>query len=184
MPKDGLVEYNPTIKEMPSEERPRERLAHYGSQALSTAELLAIVLRTGTADENVVRLATRLLVTYRGLGGLARAPYADLVCFKGLGPAKVTELMATFELARRLAKESPEDTRIQVKSPADAANLLMLEMSMLEQEHLRTILLDSKNHVIKVHTVYIGSLNSAVGARRRAVPRGDPRQQCGGDRGA
>jgi DNA repair protein RadC len=161
MPNDGLVEYNPTIKELPSEERPRERLANYGSQALSTAELLAIILRTGTPEENVVRLATRLLVTYRGLGGLARAPYSDLRAFKGLGPAKVTELMATFELARRWARESPEDTRPQVKSPADAANLLMLEMSALEQENLKTVLLDSKNHVIKVHTVYIGSLNSA-----------------------
>ncbi len=91
---------------MPTDERPRERLEHYGSGALSTAELLAIILRTGTKDENVVRLATRLLVTYRGLGGLARAPYSELNCIKGLGPAKVTELQATFELARRLAKES------------------------------------------------------------------------------
>jgi DNA repair protein RadC len=161
MPNDGLIEYNPTIKEMPSDERPRERLEHYGSTALSTAELLALILRTGSKDENVLRLATRMLVTYRGLGGLARAPFSELTGIKGLGPAKVTELQATFELARRLAKESPEDTRIQVKSPADAANLLMLEMSMLEQENLRTILLDSKNHVLKVHTVYIGSLNSA-----------------------
>ena len=108
-----------------------------------------------------MRLATRLLVTYHGLAGLAQAPFGELAAFKGVGPAKATELQAAFELARRLARECPEDSRTQVKSPADAANLLMLEMSMLEQEHLRTILLDSKNHVLKVHTVYIGSLNTA-----------------------
>jgi DNA repair protein RadC len=160
-PYDELVEYNPTIKEMPVAERPRERLEAYGPQSLSLAELLAIILRTGTKEENVVRLATRLLVNYHGLAGLAQAPFSELVRVKGLGKAKVTELQATFEIGRRLVVASPHE-RPQVKSPADAANLLMLEMGMLEQEHLRTILLDTKNHVLKVHTVYIGSLNTAV----------------------
>jgi DNA repair protein RadC len=156
----NLIEYNPTIKEMPTSERPRERLAAYGPQALSLAELLAIILRTGTKDENVVRLATRLITNYQGLAGLAQAPFCDLIKIKGLGSVKAIELQAVFEIGRRLVVASPGE-RPQVKSPADAANLLMLEMQLLEQEQLRVILLDSKNHVLKVQTVYVGSLNSA-----------------------
>ena len=155
------IEYNPTIKEMPAGERPRERLEHYGPQALSVVELLAIILRTGTREENVIRLAQRLLTTYEGLAGLARAPFSEMVTIKGVGQAKATQLKAAFELGRRLLVAAPHE-RPLVKSPADAANLLMMEMGLLEQEHLRTILLDSKNHVLKIHTVYIGSLNTAA----------------------
>ncbi len=162
MPTDAVVvEYYPTIKDLPEGERPRERLEHYGAGALSSAELLAIILRVGNKDENVIRLAQRLLTTYGGLVGLAQAAFSDLIAIKGLGPAKATQLKAAFELGRRLQVAAPHERPI-VKSPADAANLLMLEMGLLEQEHLRAVILDSKNHVIKVHTVYIGSLNTAV----------------------
>jgi DNA repair protein RadC len=161
MATEGTIEYHPTIKELPTGERPRERMEHYGSSALSVVELLAIILRTGVKDENVIRLAQRLLTTYGGLAGLAQAPFAELVAIKGVGPAKATQLKAAFELGRRLLVAAPHE-RPEVKSPADAANLLMMEMGLLEQEHLRTIMLDSKNHVLKVHTVYIGSLNTAV----------------------
>lgn len=157
----AVVEYYPTIKELPEGERPRERLEHYGASALSTAELIAIILRVGTKDENVLRLAQRLLTAYGGLAGLAQAPFSELVEIKGMGAAKVTQLKAAFELGRRLLVAAPHE-RPTVRSPADVANLLLLEMGSLEQEHLRTVLLDSKNHVLKVHTVYIGSLNTAV----------------------
>ncbi len=159
--RDGqLTEYNPTIRELPAGERPRERLEHHGANALSTAELMAIILRTGTAEENVVRLAQRLLQEFGGLAGLAQAPISDLTRCRGVGPAKAIELRAAFELGRRLLVTAPEE-RPQVKSPAEAANLIMGSMSLLEQEHLCTILLDTKNHVLKVHTLYIGSLNTA-----------------------
>ncbi len=162
MPADApIVEYYPTIKELPEGERPRERLEHYGAGALSSAELLAIILRVGTRDENVIRMAQRLLTTFGGLAGLAQAPFSELLGIKGLGEAKAAQLKAAFELGRRLLVAAPHE-RPTVKSPADAANLLMLEMGMLEQEHLRAVILDSKNHVVKIHTVYIGSLNTAV----------------------
>ena len=157
----SVIEYRPTIKELPESERPRERLEHYGATALSAVELLAIILRTGTRDENVIRLAQRLLAEQNGLPGLARLPFNELVEIRGLGPAKAAQLKAAFELGRRLQIAAPNERPI-VKSPADAANLLMIEMGLLEQEHLRTIMLDSKNQVLKVHTVYIGSLNTAV----------------------
>jgi len=162
MPADAsIVEYYPTIKELPEDERPRERLEQYGAQALSVAELLAIILRVGTKDENVIRFAQRLLHTYGGLAGLARAPFSELVVTKGLGQAKAAQLQAAFELGRRLLIAAPEE-RLTVKSPADAANLLMLEMGPLEQEHLKAIILNTKNQVVKVHPVYVGSLNTAV----------------------
>jgi DNA repair protein RadC len=155
------VGYNPTIKELPSSERPRERLLHYGPNALSTAELLAIILRTGVRDENVVRVAQRLLATFEGLAGLARASDAELIAARGLGPAKTAQLKASLELGRRLLVESP-DERPQIRSPADAANLVMSEMELLEQEQLRVMLLDTKNRLLDTTTVYQGSLNTSL----------------------
>ena len=155
------VEYNPMIRDLPQSERPRERLIHYGSGALSTSELLAILLRVGVKGENVINLATRLLSEYDGLSGLAKASFSELEKIKGVGSAKVTQIKAAFELGRRMLVESPEE-RPQIRSPADAANLLMMEMSLLDQEHLKLLLLDTKNRVLKMPTVYIGNLNTSV----------------------
>jgi DNA repair protein RadC len=155
------IDYYPTIKDLPSGDRPRERLVHDGATALSTVELLAIIFRVGVDGENVLSLSQRLLAKYGGLGGLARAPFTDLQNEHGLGKAKVATLKAAFELGRRLTIASP-DERLQVRSPADAANLLMGEMSMLEQEHLRVMLLDTRNRVLAVPTIYVGSLNTSV----------------------
>lgn len=155
------VVYSPTIREMPSSERPRERLLRYGANALSTSELLAIILRTGTRNENVIRVSQRLLVRFGSLAGLARASTAELMAEKALGPAKAAQLKASLELGRRLMVEVPEE-RSQIRSPADAANLVMSEMSMLEQEHLVVMLLDTKNRVLDRSTVYKGSLNTSL----------------------
>ena len=157
---EALTEYYPTIKELPEGERPRERLLHYGPTAVSTAELLAIILRVGNREENVIMLAQRLLTCYGGLAGLAAASVDEMAGIKGMGPVKAIEVKAALELGKRLLVAAPHE-RPTVKSPADAANLLMLDMAPLEQEHLRTVIMDSKNRVVKVHTVYIGSLNSA-----------------------
>jgi DNA repair protein RadC len=153
--------YHPTIMELPSNERPRERLLHYGANALSNAELLAIVLRVGAPDENVIRVAQNLLSRFGGWAGLAQASLTELTAVRGIGEAKVAQLKASLEIGRRLLVESP-DERPQIRSPADAANLVMTEMSLLEQEHLRTMLLDTKNRVIDTTTVYQGSLNASL----------------------
>ncbi len=159
MPTDAA--YIPTIKELPSSERPRERLLEYGVGALSTAELLAIILRTGTRDENVILLSHRLLARFGNLAGLVQASTAEMISEHGLGPAKVAQLKAALELGRRMLVESPEE-RPQIRSPADAANLVMTEMGLLEQEQLRIILLDTKNRVLTTKTVYQGSLNTSL----------------------
>lgn len=156
-----MIEYYPTIKDMPADERPRERLMHAGPMALSTTELLAIILRTGVRGENVLDLSQRLLARWGGLAGLARVSMAELCAEKGLGAAKAAQLKAALELGRRLLLASPEE-RPQVKSPADAANLLMAEMGLLEQEHMRVVLLDTRNRVTGIHTVYQGSLNTTM----------------------
>jgi DNA repair protein RadC len=153
--------YRPTIKEMPETERPRERLVHYGAGALSSAELLAIILRTGVAGCNVIDLSLRLLTRYGGLSGLARASVQELCQENGLGIAKAAQLKAALEIGRRLQLESPEQ-RPQILSPADVANMLMLEMQALEQEQLRVLLLDSKHRVLKTSIVYVGSLNASM----------------------
>lgn len=153
--------YYVTIHDMPSGERPRERLQHYGPEALSTAELLAILLRTGSQGENVLDLATRLLSEFGGLRGLAQASFSELAAVRGLGQAKASQLKAGLEIGRRLLIASP-DERPQITSPADAANLLMLDMAHLEQEHLRLLLLDTKNRVQASPTVYKGNVNTSV----------------------
>lgn len=155
------VEYRPMIKDLPAGERPRERLAHAGPAALSTGELVAIILRTGMSGENVLDMAHRLLARYGGLAGLARAGFAELCAEKGLGQAKAAQLKAALELGRRLQLAAPEE-RPQIKSPSDAANLLMGEMGLLEQEHMRVVLLDTRNRVQDIHTVYQGSLNTTM----------------------
>lgn len=161
MTSDTRLEYTPMIRDMVSDDRPRERLLAVGERALSTAELLAIIFRTGVDGENVVRLAERMLAEFGGIVGLARASITELQVVKGIGPAKAIETKAALELGRRLMASAPQE-RPRITSPADAANLLMAEMSLLEQEHLRLILLDTRNQVLSTPTVYIGSLNTSV----------------------
>ena len=155
------VEYAVMIRDMRQEDRPRERFMQVGAQAVSTMELLAIILRTGTWGESVVRLAERLLAQLGSIPGLARATIPELTAVKGIGPAKAVEIKASLELGRRLMAAAPEE-RPRVTSPGDAANLLMSEMMLLEQEHLRLILLDTRNRVLNTPIIYKGSLNTSV----------------------
>lgn len=148
------------ITDLAEEERPRERLRHLGPQALSTAELLAILLRTGVPGENAVQMGQRLLQTFSGLAGLHRAPFDEVCAQHGLGEAKAAQIKAAIELGRRLTLESPEE-RPTIHSPQDAAALLQYEMSALEQEELRVVLLDTRNRVLDIVMVYRGSVNSS-----------------------
>ncbi len=167
-----------TVKEMPAEERPRERLARVGPQSLSTIELLAIILRTGVGGENVINMSTRILAQYGGLAGLARADFAQIEAVKGLGPAKTAQLLAAFELGRRLMLESPEE-RLQIRSPADAAHLLMPLIGHKEQENFVVLYLDTRNRVTDREVLYKGSLNTSL-VRVAEVFRGAIRRNSAG----
>ncbi len=149
-----------SLKHIPKSELPRERLKNLGASALKTEELVAILLRTGTHGENVLHLAERVLRSKGGLSELARLPYSEMTRIKGVGATKATQLYAAFELGRRLLVSSPEDRPV-VKSPQDAANLLT-DMCSLEQEVMKTLLMDRKNRVLAVATVYRGSLHTTV----------------------
>lgn len=148
------------IMDLHEADRPRERLSTLGPQALTNAELLAILLRVGVRGENAIEVGQRLLKAFGGLIGLHRAPFAELNKQHGLGDAKAAQIKAAIELGRRLTLESPEE-RPAINSPADAAALVSYEMSALEQEHLRVMLLDRRNRVLETVEVYKGSVNSS-----------------------
>ena len=149
------------IRDLEISDRPRERLARLGPEALSNAELIAILIRVGVQGENAVQVGQRLLNDYGGIRGLHRANFDMLLDEHGLGEAKASTLQAAIELGRRLTLESPED-RPTINSPADAAALVQLEMQAFEKEHLRVILLDTRNHVIEIRTASQGSVNASV----------------------
>lgn len=155
------VSYGPRIHDMPEEERPRERLLRHGASALSSAELIAILLRTGVTGENVLSMAQRLLTNRRGLRGIATASYGELSQERGLSEAKYCQIMAGMELGRRLVSLGVGD-RVTVHSAQDVANLLQGEMALLAQEHLRVVLLSTKNQVLGVHQVYVGTVNTSL----------------------
>jgi DNA repair protein RadC len=148
------------ISDLQESDRPRERLASLGPQALTNAELLAILLRVGVQGENAVEVGQRLLTRFNGLNGLHRAPFKELMDQHGLGEAKAAQIKAAIELGRRLTLESPQE-RPAINSPSDAAALLQFDMSALEQEHLRVMLLDRRNRVLEIVEVYKGSVNSS-----------------------
>jgi DNA repair protein RadC len=150
-----------TMKDVAPSERPRERLLELGPQALSNEELLAIILRTGVVGLMVTDLARKLLVEHSSLMGLASASAQELSLTHGLGLAKSAQLKAALELGRRLMGEELAD-RPRISSPQDIADLVRLEMSTLDQEHLRVLLLDTKHRVIANRTLYIGSLNQST----------------------
>jgi DNA repair protein RadC len=154
-------EYRVLISDIPEGERPRERFREVGAAGMSQRELLAILLRHGPAGVGALSLADDLLQKFNGLSGLARADISDLQRVYGVGPVKAIEIKAALELGKRMVLSAPDQQRPQIKTPADAAQLLMLEMGVLEQEEVRTLLLDTRNRVLNVHTVYKGSLNTA-----------------------
>ena len=155
------LEYHVTIHDMPTDERPRERLRTYGPQSLSNAELLAIILRTGTARDNVLELAGTVLAKYGGLGGLVRTEFSELCSEYGLGEAKTAQLKAALEIGKRLTL-SEFDEKYQIKSPKDAAMLVMVEMMYLDHEQIRVLVLDTKNQVVENVSRYRGTVNSSV----------------------
>ena len=149
------------IREMPSSERPRERLAKRGPSALKTSELLAILFRTGTRSLNAVELAEKVLHKFGSLEAMSRASTKEFQAFDGIGFAKSVEIQAAFELGRRLATEASTERPV-IRSAKDVAQLMIPEMQSLDREHFKILLLNTKNHVMQTYTVSVGSLNASV----------------------
>ena len=149
------------IRELPETERPRERLALRGPSGLTTAELIALVWGSGVRGRSAVELATDALTAHDGLAGLARATDIELASISGVGTAKAAQLIAAFELGRRLLADWPT-ARWLIRSPRDVADRLILQMGGLEREELRVVILDTKNHVLRVSTVYQGNVSASL----------------------
>jgi DNA repair protein RadC len=148
------------IPDLPLHERPRERLIKHGSHALTDAELLAILLRTGYTGTSALDLARHLLQEFGGLGAIAERPLADLARRKGVGSSKAVALAAAFSLAQRLTAHRGGE--IYLHGPEDVACLMREEFRLLDRESFRVLLLNTKNKLIKVHQVSLGSLNASI----------------------
>ncbi len=152
----------PRIKDLPKSERPRERLAQLGAENLSIQELLAILISSGNKKNcDVTEIVNNLLKTFDGnLADVFSATIQELSGVEGIGFAKACLIKAVFELGKRIAAFCREEHPF-IKSTDDVVMLMMPHMMYLEQETFRVVLLDSRNKVIRFHTVSVGSLDSA-----------------------
>jgi len=146
-----------TIKELPKVERPREKLMQYGPEKLSNSELLAIILRSGTKEENVIELANKILKRFSA-NELPNLTYNDLKDYPGLGPAKACEIVACFELGKRLLKDKKAEIYL---TPKDVWEQLK-DLHGLKKEHFVIFYLDSRNQEIKREIISVGSLNASL----------------------
>ena len=158
------------LKDLPTDARPREKLLARGPAALADAELLAILLRTGTAGNGVLQMAQQLLDRFQGLGGLLRADGAALATVKGLGPAKRAELVAVLELARRtLAAEMAR--RPVFDSPQAVRDFLRLELAELGHEVFAVLFLDAQHRLIRFEPMFRGTLTQTSVYPREVLKR-------------
>ena len=150
-----------TVRDLPSADRPRERLSRLGAEALSEQELLACILGRGVAGESVLVGARRLLATFGSLRGLAEASVEQLSQVHGIGPAKAAQLKAAAELARRLAQ--PEGSaRPVIDSAEAAAAVLRPHLADKRKEHVVALLLDNRHRLIRLSPIAVGSLSASL----------------------
>ncbi len=156
-----MIEGNVMIKDMPLEERPREKMIILGATALSNAELLAILLRAGNKNESALQLATRLIASNGGLRSLPHLALEDLQQFKGIGPAKAVMIKAALELGCRLAT-APREEMECITSPRQAAELFMEDLRYKKKEYFKILLLNTKNGIISREEISVGSLSASI----------------------
>ncbi|SEO93511.1 DNA repair protein RadC [Amphibacillus marinus] len=149
------------MKDIPKEDRPRERLIECGAGHLSNQELIAIILGSGTRKESVQELARRVYKHFEGLAMLREATLEELKSIEGIGEVKAVGILAALELGNRLSQFKEPD-RYVVRSPDDAAEFVMEEMRLLKQEHFVTLFLNTKNQIVHRQTIFIGSLNASI----------------------
>lgn len=149
------------MKELPAHERPRERFKQYGPSALSHAELLAILIRTGTSQTSARDLAENLLLQTQGLKGLATVEIAEMAGIHGMGETKSIQILAAVELGRRIFSMETEELPT-VRSPKDAASIFLSTLRYQQKEHFLVAHLNTKNQVLAVETISIGTLNASL----------------------
>ena len=157
-----------TIHDLPYSERPRERLQKLGVAALSAQEILALILGRGVASESVMVTAQRLLSQFGNLKGIASASVEELVRIKGIGVAKASQIKAAFELANRLEDYSEAGKKPLVRTPDEVVSLVRGRLKGKKKEHFLAVLLDTRNQLIKVSEISVGSLDASVVHPREA----------------
>lgn len=151
----------PVLRELPPEQRPRERLLREGSGSLSDIDLLAIMLRTGTAKTSALELAAEIIGRFRDLRVLSQATVEELSSIKGVGPVKAVQIKAALELGKRLSS-MPSTERPVIRCPEDVCALVMDELRDLDREYFQAMLLNTKNQVLGRENISIGTLNSSL----------------------
>ncbi|WZL71586.1 DNA repair protein RadC [Clostridiaceae bacterium 35-E11] len=171
-------DYGVPIKKMAKCERPREKLIAFGVNALSNAELLAILIRTGTKDASAIELSNRILATNEdGIRFLADCTVEELSGIKGIGPTKGCQIVAAIELGKRLAMSNLQ-VKSTIKSPGDVANIFMEEMRYYKKEYFKILLLNTKNQIVSSEDISIGSLNSSLVHPREVFVKAIKKSAC------
>lgn len=155
------MSYRIMMRDLPSEERPREKLLRHGAERLSNSELLAILLGSGTKSLSALRLAEHLLTKFGSLRGLANASCEEMTSVKGVGAVKAAVILAAFELAKRLADSSME-VREVITCPRDAADLVRNDLARADKEYFMVIMLNTKHRVIGKKVISIGHLSGSL----------------------
>ncbi|NMB96156.1 MAG: DNA repair protein RadC [Clostridiaceae bacterium] len=153
------------MKDLPINERPYEKLEKYGAEMLSDAELLAIIIKTGTRNETSVSLAQRILARDeegKGIAALHDFSLEQLRSISGIGKVKAIQIKAAMELSKRVASAIGNNGKIIIRSSNDVSRLLMEDMRHLKKEVFKVLLLNTKNHLIKQMNVSVGSLNASI----------------------
>lgn len=151
-----------TIHDLPISERPRERLQKLGAEALSAQEILALILGRGVSGESVMVTAQRLLSQFGNIKGIAGASVEELSQVKGIGLAKASQIKAAFELANRLESSLDTAEKPLVKTPEEVATLVRGRLKDKKKEYFLAVLLDTRNQLIKVAEISVGSLDTSI----------------------
>ncbi len=162
MEKSTDIKKTYTIKDLPLNERPREKLYKYGVKSLSNAELIAVIIRTGHREDTAIDLANRILsMDKSGISYLSHVTVEELTTIKGIGNCKAAQIIAAIELGKRISRYGGED-KIKVDSPIVLVQLLMEEMRYLKKEYFKIAILDTKNQIISIENISIGNLNASI----------------------
>lgn len=155
-------DFSYTIKDLPEDERPREKLYKYGPKALSNTELLAIIIRTGHKENTAIEISQKLLAGKKeGISFLSDTTLQEITKIKGIGTCKAAQILAAVELGKRVMAGTHKD-KSKVTTPSDIADILMLDMAHLKKEHFKIVMLDTKNQIIGIENISVGSLNSSI----------------------
>lgn len=153
------------MKDLPQTERPYERCKEYGPGSLTNAELLAVILKNGSAKNRVTQVARKLLdlcESYGGIYNLSKIPYADLLAIDGIGEIKAITLQCVGELAERIRQQRPVRTCSRIESPQMAADYFMNELGRLDIEEAWILMVDGRNCVIRKEMMTKGTANSSI----------------------